>query len=914
MFIGGGAGSVGRIGGGVRRVLVAPSIIAGAAIIGAFADTASTVAPITTAGQAIPLDLNGWCVRIDTVGSQTIADATRLIVALSRPGFTSTGGATTVADLCNGTRQMRRAFPNQASALLATGTGFIVALDNLIHQADTVVSITLLAGFFTGQTESITIAGPGITRNDTLPYEPFGLRPITLPWRRCTTAIDVEFMAASEFARNGGQLACVRARWKSGASYGPWASTSTMVRSIATPASGRTVTTTGAGLTQPLALPVYRVTVDTSTCPDSTSRGSTTIVYQGYDHCGNVVWDSETMGAPLQADGRPTNFDPPAGLPVIVDKAGNHTPIYAWINRDGTAGGSAAIQTGTTDPGAAASYASEAAALTAARAWNNSNRGHNTTSGIILLFRDVAGGSLGDAATGYWQRASMAGFSDGLLPPVLASAQYLASGDTSALCRRQGVQDNGTTAATSKRVDGIYEWRGIIFDSTGRAGANNIVIDGSSGGGASTASAATTAGLFLDCDVVGNSAAGSSNPVLWRQGWRWDVRVRQTGLCGAQDVANLPTAFTAMMVNAGCYYAGVAADNIRMNLICIGGCQFDNVSVWEYGGTTTSSAVTNVIDAFLMHSRIDYDTAGAQLINIGRSTGGTSGLRSANWNGRVILNVLVTKTAGTGPAVAISADGVYNSGKRVLIDGLASDAVGPESNARFNFNYNDQGYIQLLKQGTARRCAFPSFNIKDDTFAGGAGEFPSAVAAAWAANTPVVRGTFAHDGNATVAARVYYQAVANFTTGTDQATDLADAGRWVNVGTNVGVLFGAQPQRTGNWRTQFQVRNWQNCIATTANGDTGFGTSSWAGEVPMRGGKFQPGTAGYRDTWWRARRTASAGDRGDYRPRALASGDANDSPLLAMVPAGETVTPFDLIGVTRPTDGTACAGPFERAA
>lgn len=907
MFIGGGVGGVGRIGGGGRRggtPAPTPSVVTSMATIGAYSDTASAVSPITTAGQSLPLDLDGWCLQINTTGGQTIADATKLIVTLARPGYDATGTATTVPDTCLGTRLMRRATPNQASALLATGSAFIVALDNLIYAADSIVSVTLQPGFFTGQTDTITFSGPSVTRNDALVYEPFAIRPITLPWRRCTNSIDVEFMAASDWARSNRQLACVRARWKSGVTYGPWATSATMVRSASTPASGRTVTTNGAGLTQPLALPVYSVTVDTSTCPDSTTRGSACIVYQAFDWCGNVVWDSEVNGIALQSDGRPSDLSPPAALPIIVDKAGNHAPIYAWVNRDGTAGGSAAIQTGTTDPGSAGSYASENAAFVAARAYNNANRGHNTTSGIVILYRDVAGSGLGDATTGYWQRATMSGFSDGLVPPVLCSAQYLTSGTTSTNCRRQGVQDDGTTAATSKNVAGVYEWRGIVFDSTGRAAANNIVLDGQTGGGASTPAAATTCGIFLDCDVVGNSSAGSSNPVLWRMGWRWDWRVSLTGVAGAQDLANLSTAYTGLIVSAGSYYSGSAAANIRANLICIGGCQFDNLGVWEYAGTTTSSAVMNPVDCIMAHSRVDYDTASAQLINIGRATGATSGLRSANWNGRALINVLVTKTSGTSPCIAISADGVYNTGRRIILDGIAADAVGAESNARLNFCYNDQGYIQLLKRGTVKRGAMPSYNTKDDTFAGSAGEFPSAVAAAWTATTPVVRGTFAHDGNATVSARVYYQAVADFTTGTVQATDLADAARWVNVGTNVGVLFGAQPQRTGNWRAQFNVRNWQNVVATTANGDTGFGTGSWAGEVPFRGGNFQPTITNWRDTWWTTRRTA--GTRGDYRP-------AVSSPLRGVVPAGEATTPFDLIGVTRPSGATSCAGPLEPA-
>ncbi|MEI6419729.1 MAG: hypothetical protein WCO82_11725, partial [Sphingomonadales bacterium] len=329
-----------------------------------FNDVASsTVAPITANGDHIPLDIDGYCIRIDTAGGQTIADPTRLVVNLARAGYSGITGAgpTLNGDQIFGTKLLRRTFPWQANAILATGSSFLLALDDLLHQPDTILSVRLLAGFFTGQTRDIIIPGQVITRLDTIQYDRPMLRPATLPYRRISgSSFLVEFNCVSRWATNAGQVARVEATWKRGGTYGPWAGSNTMVRSAATPTSGRAPSG--------LAAPVYAVDIDFTLCPDSTSRGDTIIVYRGYSAYGNAVFDSELHGDALQANGLPTSVSPPAGLPVIVDKTGNHTAVYAWVNRDGTglAGtSSAGVSASSADPGAALSYQSEAAALAA---------------------------------------------------------------------------------------------------------------------------------------------------------------------------------------------------------------------------------------------------------------------------------------------------------------------------------------------------------------------------------------------------------------------------------------------------------------------------------------------------------------------------------------------------------------------
>lgn len=880
-------------------------------VVGGLNDIATaTLAPAVTNGQSIPLDSAGWVLLIQCSGAQTIADATKMTVNITRPGHTSGLGdaPTTRTDTALGIKVLRRAFPNQASALPAAANAFYVAIDNVIHGSDSISSITLAAGFFTGQTTPIPIGAGLVTNSSGLAYVKPIVKPASLPFRRYTTSATVEFAAISEWAAFGSQVARVEARAKIGSNYGPWAASGTMVRSASTPASGR--------FPSGIPVPVYSVTVDlvTGLSADSASRTDSMIVYRAYGWTGDVLFDSETDGMALNAAGLPTGDGPPVGLPFIKDVAERHTPIYAWVNRDGTAGASAAIQTGTTDPGSAGSYASENAAMTAARSWNNNSTNrpggiHNTTSGLVILYRDVAGGSLGNSNLAYWQRATMSGFSDGLLPPVLCSAAYLSSGTTTLNCRRRGVQDNGTTAATSKVYNGIFEFRGITFDSIGLTSASHQILDGQTTGGATTAATATTGTILIDVDIREASGAGSTVAAISRPGWRWDVRVDQGGLNageGATGVTSLgaaSAAFAGLQMSIGSLYSrGATASSAYLPYTNLLGVWARNIFVQ----TNPVGIKPPVENGIMYHVRIDLD-APAAVSGVMVNTKIALGIG--------MCGVLVRRTGSqTSPAFRLSADGARLEINNCVVQHISADSGLFDDQDRTNFGYNDQGWIYSQKRVSAKYCAFGSYNIKDDIFAapelvGNTGNADGP----WTASTQVWRGTIFHDGNATPANRVFYQAIVDFVTGTVQATDLADTSRWLNAGLVNSVAFGAQPLRTGNWRAQHGVRQFGNVAAKNANGDAVTSPGSWYGEAWGRGGAINATWANYFKT-----RTggalASFTTWGDYRPQSTAAGDANDSPLLNRVPAGSAVSPFDLSGVTRLNDGSGAAGAYERSA
>lgn len=895
----GGYGGFGGRASGTPTPSAAP--VTGITVVAGLNDTATAnTAPFVTTSQAIPLDTAGWVLLIQCDSAQTIADATKLTVNIARPGNTTAGAPTTRTDTALGAKVLRRAWGNQASALPAGTNAFYVTLDNTIYASDTITSITLAAGFFTGQVSAIPI-GPGlITNSSNLVYEKPIVRPVSPPWRRVTTSITVEFGAISEWAAFGQQVARVEARGKVAGVYGPWAASTVEARSGFTPSTGRLPSTIPAA--------TFSVTVDVSSLADSASRTDSMIVYRAYSWTGDQLFDSETDCAALNPVGLPSNLGAPAGLPFIKDVAGNHTPIYVWVNRDGTAGGSAAVQTGTTDPGAAGSYASENAALVAVRAWNNSgvNRPtpHNTTSGAVVMFRDVAGGSLGNSNLAYWQRATLSGFSDGLVPPTLASASYFSTGNTTLDCRRRGVQDDGTTAATSKVTSGVWGIAGLTLDSTGLTGANHVVLNNSSS--ALTAAAAIGGYILVDVDIREVRNAGTTSCALMSTGYRWDVRVDLGGLgtnegpSGQPSLAANSSHFSGLVTTVGSLYSAVSV-GLWLPSVGVFGCWLRNIAVrpWQFGIQPPAewSLVYNL--------RIDQNTPAS-----------TDAVLLADLpfrKGAGYCQVMVRRCGvPASPAFRFSSDGARNQLNNVVVQHPGADCGLNSDQDRFNGPYQDQGWLQVIKRATTKYGAFGSYNVKDEIF--NAPELPSATTdGGWVATTSYYRGMILHDNNGTPASRVYYQAVADFVSGAVQATDLADTARWANAGTVHSTAYGSQPLRTGTWRFQHAVRNFGNVASKTANGDSSPSPGSWYGEAWGRGGSINATWANY----FKSRTGGALGAFtawGDYRPQSIAAGDANDSPLLARVPAGAAVTPFDLLGVARRNDGTGAAGPYERSA
>lgn len=861
------------------------STVTGVTILGPLSDIATVnVSPTVTAGQSIPIDADGWVLLVQFDSAVTIADPTKLTVNITRPGYTSVigGAATTRTDTALGVKQIRRVYPNNGSVaspiylVPGSANAFYIVIDNLIHTVDVVSSIVFALGFFTGQSSSITIGTGLVTNTSTITYGKPIVRPVFKAYDRMgpSGSFPVEFVAIHEWAAFGSQVARVEARCKVAGVYGAWSGTSVHARSPQTPVfPGRCPSRDDSGGFGGVSgFDSYSFSVSGAGCAD----GAGDIVWRAYGWYGDTIWDSETDGAVFSL--LLTAINIPGNWPFVKDVANLHSRIYAYVNRDGT-GLLGTVATGVSassvDPGTSASYTNYATAAAAARLYNNNiaNRAtvHNDTSGLVILLRDVTG-TLGDSTTAYWQRAAMTGFSDGLMPIVLASASYLSTGTTSLNCRIRGVQDDGATAVTSRQWNGRVETWGLKFDSTSTAGTNHQLFDG-----------ASVAGLLMsrvDCDLHDVNTTGTSYQV-YRWGLLHDFRVSEGGLNTTDGIAGYALYNLALSVGSS-YAAGSYSATRQVQAQCLCSVWFRQLLVLASG------------DGAIMYGfRGDYDSSTTAPIRLGLSP---------TLKGLGLCNMMVRLTTLTGsPAMQVGADDTLYTLLNVVIQNLT--VYG----ARFNYTYGDQGWIQVIKRSTLRASAIDSFNNKSDYYV--APETTNSNSVGWVASTAYSLGSIVHDNNVTLTARIYYQALANTTTTTAMATDFAVTATWQQGATGSTSTFGSQPRRTGNWRARHQVRSYGNVIAASSS-DTAIGPISWMGEVKSRLCLMGIASATISGSFKRLSTTLS--DYGDFRPKSLAAGDASDADMLNRVAANYSVTPHDLLGQSFRTDGTGASGAFER--
>lgn len=915
-------------------------------IMGDLTDVSTVNKPPLAIGDPIPLKTNGMVLKV-TLASNVAIDATKVAVFIDRPGWENKV-PTTRRDLSYGNGLLRRATPNDASALSAGANSWFVTLDNPVYGPDTIFSVVFFAGFYAGSEDLLITTG--VARSDTLPYPqpfvgflapPFQVSDSTNP----TVAIDVTGM--SNFARDGREFDTVEAWARVNGVDGPAVSTQTMGFSRWTP---DLKATPGARLPG-FPVPAYRL--DPSAAALSDGAGGVRV--RVYPFCG-PVWESWVSGTPFPT----ANVE--AELPFTRDSAGKFSKVYAWPNQSGTArikvvasaitnkltvtawegepitigtelycgsakrtvtgldagttGGTGsytvaptgtvnsttwstgAVQTTEADPGFALSFHSAAAATQAIIQYNaarTAGLAHNDSDGGVLMFRNVAGSALGQHAGSY--STMNQSISGGVQVPLELRA---AAGTTSQLCRIRGVQADGTSIA-NKQLTGRVWLRNLTLDSSGvTAPADNMIFDGSSGTATTRAAAVSHLHMF-DCDVI-EATNGGSNHALFRFGWRNDFRVSHKEVLSVNN-AGYTASYQCFVRTVGSSYANTnASGGLQVRLLA--GARMVNLGLGGQGRITLADG-GEVIDGWLMiNSRIDI-------------AGNNSGVAVLDCVAPLSIGVgqlnFMVRQGGTPkqPGIRISGDGTTAPVANILQHHVSTDGgieagnVASPLNARLNLGYNDQTLSAPEKRGQKIGCVFPSLNNKTDTFP--AQETPPNTA--FAAGVRYYAHDIVHDGNATLADRTWYVCVRS---GLSAAGDLANAAIWKVVGKLNGTIMDRNPIRTGNWWIRHAVGDLGNVICNTADAQNYLQTGGFMAE---RLGRNSVIAADYT-TYYKQPTgggTFSATDWGDYTPKSKDSGDAVDSPLLNRIPAGCQVRPFDLFGYPTLNNGKGAAGPVERA-
>lgn len=286
---------------------------------------------------AIPLlssiDADGWYgvwnTSGDTIPSEFDPHSSPQTITVSRPGFNSSGTATTVSKTLTLMKRVRQPYPSQST--LTTGD---VALDDYIYSTDSI----------TGVTNNSLLAPP---------------RPIAAWAQPDRIIVDdgsltVKLFVAHAYAQQGRPVAAVVFSVTDGTNT--VTSTVTSLTTTSYTASGKSV-------------PYYEATIDISSLD-----------------AGAVTLDAEIRpweGAAFSASDRGSNLIRFSQQTVINNKSLTRPRVYAYV--DGGGGSGAAVSTSEatalTTP-----YDTLADAATAIRAYNNTNHSSNFGDyGVIIV-------------------------------------------------------------------------------------------------------------------------------------------------------------------------------------------------------------------------------------------------------------------------------------------------------------------------------------------------------------------------------------------------------------------------------------------------------------------------------------------------------------------------------------------------
>lgn len=856
---------------------------------GVLGDFAATI-PVTKGVTSVSMPSNGWVIRLATsLGAITAVDPSKLSILTADAGYSAVDVPATQGRTITGTGRLYK--PNGGAGAFTDadqGEGVVeIALDQQIYRpggvtanGSQVVQIALAAGFITtasGPSPAVIVSGVNVTRGDSADY-PLSI-PATVNWigqrMDASNTLDVEYAVIHEHARNGRQVAGVKAWARIGGVDGPAGASSEMVDSVWT-----------AGGVAPSGLhqPVFRVPVSGGSLADG----------EGGIRCTVYPWIGPAMNSfdPGIGDTWPS-MNLLADHPFVKDTAGKYAPVYVWVNYDGTGiTGSdlSGVSTSDTDPGAALSYTTFRQAALAGQAWNNANRGHNTYAGVVIMLRDVAGSAAGANFGAYCiTEAVRSGMNRGPIPMEIRAA----SGVTSELCRMRGVTTAGVEpAVTTKEIPAFVILRNIYEDGAGTSDGNaNIVY--TSGISAPTSTPSASAVVYwpkIDCKSVPNSAAATG-------GVRYSITSIYRGETLLNSGSGSFTAFSGSILRIGERREGSGYINPGVVLAC------QELGIGIGKQSATNPGIPSIKFQLYYNSQFHCEVTSTQAANF--LEGSTRAQQSLGLG--MVGCVWRRYGSMSGPFFRIGGDGQREEFRNVVIQHVSTDGgAAGASGARINMFYNDQGFLQARKEGSIRFSALATVANKDGWF--GASEKPNTSGQSSSHNSANAywRAQMVYVGSDATSGAIY-QALRDVPAG----VAITDASYWESFGAVGNVAYGNQPRRNGADRFRYGVGSLGNVTGGSVQGvpsDTTPGYGSWLSTVAWPGsgtkwGQADPGEFYVRST---GGGTGSLADLGDYRPNPA-------GPLVGMVPAGMAVDPFDAFGTPRPNDGTGAAGALEAA-
>lgn len=324
------------------------------------------------------------CAKASSAYSATPDSTPKLSIAVTSPGYNSSGVLTSVSRTVVGTTYKRRPYPNETQPDEQNTKGGCLTkwgLSDYVNQSD-YGTVTLLAGLYTSQGYASLAKTLPLVNSSTLPH-PKPICAILTPPHQIVGSSDnftAEAICFHQRPRSGQQVAAVKFDISDGTNHVSGVSSSmtlSALSSVGNPVYVYSYTFTAGSLS----------TLTSGSCAAGASCEVTLDMF-AYPFVGDTVLQASLgqSGTALAASSKSPNLH---AINIVWDQAAAHTPLYAWVSTTGTCTTTACISTSSTDPGsgASANYATFYNAANQCRSYNSTNRAHNDTSGCRIKVR-----------------------------------------------------------------------------------------------------------------------------------------------------------------------------------------------------------------------------------------------------------------------------------------------------------------------------------------------------------------------------------------------------------------------------------------------------------------------------------------------------------------------------------------------
>ncbi|MFZ4687719.1 MAG: hypothetical protein ACOYLS_00640 [Polymorphobacter sp.] len=621
-------------------------------------------------------------------------DLSKLTGSGARPGWNRArvfSSANIISDVALTAKIARRPFPNEALRIEAVAGADLDIYAFLAEEwfvGDTLLSVAIAPGFYAGSNAS-TLAGAGLTNSSTRAYRMPQFSWVGLePWRRMTAAgLTVEAVVDHHNARDAQPVAAVDF-------------------TVARLGTTSTATASSMALSNEVTAP-YRPGVFRGLVPmGALSQGEGELSAVIYPWVGTAAWDTNSA-----------NFESfpcvgtPKLLPVTIDSDGSYAPAGAYVSHTGAVIGSPSIGLVSAMapyvPGTTPAYATIAAVMNAARAYNNSagNRAR-VHDDMAAVFAVIPSGTI----VGDWGAALS---SQTTYPPGTGYCGITIEAGASRAFT--GLTTNTRLHASRFMVSGCGIFPGV-------SGVAHTVVD--SGNAPTTQPTRAAAVQLVVRNCSGTGANNNTNAVFSRLCYRY-FRGNSFTSFGDDVIASNAANFAGYVHVHGC--------DIDNDANSVGApCQSPSIigsrlkSVQLIG--LAAGAAPDVLGRMVHNVRVENNDDGSATFTTALIA--QLGVRPIGVRGESWVNMLVRKTfpsgtpgvlsGGESPAFQVSSDFAAGPVDQPAVTNI-NMAYCSFAGARRNGPYQEAASARVLKEVREIGIAASQWNAKADLFTGAGG-------------------------------------------------------------------------------------------------------------------------------------------------------------------------------------------------